>query len=96
MTHAIPSPDDVDALVEEIRPLLANRNPDLVGAALADLTAILLAGHVVLDDLGEVDVKANAQFREALIEIHITAVRRLIPINEAMIMEQRRSKAVAS
>lgn len=34
-----------DVLVEQIRPILAGQNPDAVGATLAQLLAIFIAGH---------------------------------------------------
>jgi hypothetical protein len=40
-----PTPAKSDALVERIRPILAGQSPEVVGAALADLLAILLAGY---------------------------------------------------
>jgi hypothetical protein len=65
------------ALVERIRPLLAGRHPDIVGAALADLLATWLAGFRVPDN-----PKATTEFREHLLKMHIDCMRPLIAINE--------------
>jgi hypothetical protein len=71
---------EVERLVEQIRPvlfpLLAGHPPEIQGAVLADLTAIWLAGHVQRDD-----PELTAKLREALLDLHITAVRELLPIN---------------
>ena len=71
---------EVDELVERIRPalfpLLAGKHPEIQGAALADLTAIWLAGHVHPGD-----PEMTAGLRESLLELHITAIRKLIPVN---------------
>ncbi|WP_038384925.1 hypothetical protein [Bradyrhizobium elkanii] len=37
-----------DALVEQIRPILAGQTPEVVGATLAQLLAIFIAGHAPL------------------------------------------------
>ena len=55
---------------------LIGRSVEVQGAALADLLAIWLAGHVNIDDPDHSD-----DIREAMLEIHIKAVRELIPIN---------------
>jgi hypothetical protein len=70
----------VEQIVRRIKPILAHNPPDIVGAALADLLAIWLASHIVIDDLGE-----TAAMRDRLIESHVAMVRELIPINEAEI-----------
>lgn len=70
---------EVQRLVEKIRPLLfpllAGHPPEIQGAALADLTAIWLAGHIY-----DGDAEATAGLRESLLEYHMAAVRALIPI----------------
>jgi hypothetical protein len=65
------------ALVERIRPLLAGRNPDIVGAALADLLATWLACFRVPGD-----PKATTEAREHMLQMHIECMRPLIAINE--------------
>ena len=74
---------EVAILVEMIRPLLAGRSPEVVSATLADLLSMWLAGHFVGGD------KENAALREQLLADHVELVRRLIPVNEQMILEQR-------
>jgi hypothetical protein len=49
---------------------------------LADLTALLLAGHVA-----ENPVKTQA-VRDKVLKIHLRAIKALVPINENMIREQ--------
>lgn len=73
-------PAMVDPIVDQIRPLLAGQPAELVGAVLADLLAIWLAGHIIPDDPAE----TNA-LREALLDFHIRLVRRLIPVHAAAI-----------
>lgn len=68
--HAMPSiPADVDALVEQIRPLLGSKPPELQSAVLADLLAIFLAGHHPL-------------IREEALRRHVETARALIEPNE--------------
>ena len=68
-------PEDAEALVERIRPLLAGKPPPLQGAVLADLLAIWLAGH-------------DASLRDELLKAHIESVRALIAPNVALINER--------
>jgi hypothetical protein len=44
--HTEPTSEAIIALAEKIIPLLADKHPTLVGGALAELTAIWLAGHI--------------------------------------------------
>jgi len=71
------NPEHVDALVDEIKPILAGHAPNLVGAVLADLLAIFMAG-------------LHPALREEILEMHIKSVRGLIPINEARMREEGR------
>lgn len=66
----------VARLVERIKPILAGQPPEVQGAALADLLAIWLAGHVYENLPGATDA-----MREALLLAHIEQVRALVPIN---------------
>lgn len=69
----------VEELVERVRPLLAGVPPEIVGAALADLTAIWLAGHYVEGDAVKTD-----RVRGALMLEQWRAVRRLTAVNADM------------
>jgi hypothetical protein len=66
----------VDKLVKAIVPLLKGKSVQVQGAALADLLAIWLAGHV-----NRADPDDSASVREEMLELHLKAVRALIPIN---------------
>lgn len=82
-------------LGEAIRPLLAGKAPAVQGAALADLLALWLAGHVLQKDDGEVDDKATRELRLGLLKQHCAVVEELIPLNFAMRVEpelERRKK----
>jgi len=74
MSMTTPTPHEVDALVERIKLLLRGQGPELQGAALADLVAIFFAGH-------------HPAMREEMIGHWLTAMRGLIPINEALQFE---------
>jgi hypothetical protein len=76
---SLTNPDvlEIVALVEQIRPLFAGREPDIVGGALADLLATWLAGFRVLDN-----PKATTEFREAMLQMHLECMHPLIAINE--------------
>lgn len=71
---------DVEAIVRRARPALAGHPGPNQGAALADLLATWLAGHIIPGDPAETDA-----LREDLLTRHIAAVRDLIPVNAAMI-----------
>jgi len=71
-----PATAPVAAMVEAARPIFAGRHPMHVGAALADLAAIWLAGH-------------PEQAREELLALHVDYIRKLIPINAAALEERR-------
>jgi len=70
---------EIEAIVAAIRPLLAGKPPEIQGAALADLLATWLAGYVAGDE-GKTD-----DLRERLLQHHLRTVRRLLPVNHAMI-----------
>jgi hypothetical protein len=70
--EAVTDPRLVEPLVERIKPILAGNPGQIQGAVLADLLAIFLAGHA-------------PPLREQILAIHLETVRRLIPVNEAMI-----------
>lgn len=61
-----------DALVERIRPLLAGHPPEVQGAALADLVAIFIAGHI------SVDRDTTLMVQSVLIEAHQQLVTELV------------------
>ena len=68
----------VENLVKAIVPLLRGKSVQVQGAALADLLAIWLAGHVDHDDP---EGQNSDRVREEMLELHLKAVRALIPIN---------------
>jgi hypothetical protein len=76
--------DQVAVLVEHIRPFLAGQKPEVVGGVLADLLAMLLAGHFAETEAD------TAKLREELLRLHFEAVRELIGPNERMILERTR------
>jgi len=54
-----------DSLAAKIHVLLAGQGADVQGAAIADLTAIWLAGHIVSDN-----VAATAGLRAEMFKMH--------------------------
>ena len=73
---------EVEALVNAVRPLFAGKSAGVQGAALADLLAMWLAGHVIREDS-----EASARLREQMLEAHLIAVRALVPVNYAGLIE---------
>jgi hypothetical protein len=73
----------VTELSEDIGQLLYGQGPEVQGAVLADLLAILIAGHIVPGNAA-----ATAELREALLQHHLKCVRELIPINEEMALSK--------
>jgi len=61
---------DSGKLVEAIKPIMAGQNPAIQGAVLGDLMAMWLAGHPDF-------------IREAMLELQMSHIRRLMPIMEA-------------
>ena len=68
------------ALGALIRPMLAGHHSFVQGAALADLVAIWIVGHLV-----EGDPAATAALRAELMARHSKAVADLVPINAHLI-----------
>jgi hypothetical protein len=73
--------EQVVALVERVKPLFAGKAPEVQAGALADLLAMWLAGHLILDD-----PVATEKMRAELLDYHLGAVRDLIPVNEREIL----------
>jgi hypothetical protein len=83
--------DAVWRLVRAVTPHFRGKAPEVQGAALADLLATWLAGHVVPGS--EADTEAS---REAVLQLHLDAVRRLIPLNfKAYVAPQMKEAAKA-
>jgi hypothetical protein len=70
------SPEASDAIVAQIKPLLAGKPVELQGLVLADCLAIWLAGHQV-----EGDAEGTRQLRKAILEFHLEQVRDLTTVN---------------
>ena len=64
-----------EKLARRCSPMFKGQHPDVQSAALVDLVARHLAGHVALGD-----ELATAVLREMMFEAFITAVRQIIPI----------------
>jgi hypothetical protein len=75
----------VEILSNQIRELFQGRQPDVIGATLADLLATLLAGFIVEDD----EIETN-KLREEMLAIHIDGVRKMIPANAREIHKKER------
>ena len=76
-THDVTA--EVGPLVEMIAMLLHGRGPELQGAALADLVAMLFAGH-------------HPALRDECIDLWVKAMRDLIPVNEAIMFDRHGGK----
>jgi len=77
------------ALARRVAPLFDGRPPEVVGLALADLTATLLASH-----FGENGAE-TAKLRQDLLDLHVRTVRSLIPVNEERVLSAARDRADA-
>jgi hypothetical protein len=62
-----------DAIVEQIKPLLAGKGAAVQGSVLADLTAIWIAGHIVPGDPA-----ATRELQAGMLEVHRQTVADLI------------------
>jgi hypothetical protein len=65
--------DAVEAqrIANRIKPLLAGSSPEVMGAALAELLSLWLAGHY----------QGGPELIERMLELHIEVVRKLVPVN---------------
>jgi hypothetical protein len=72
-------PAEVESIVESIKPLLAGREPEIQSAVIADLLAMWLAGHRLIDPkkFSKRKVQELQRFREELLQGHIALVRTL-------------------
>jgi hypothetical protein len=68
--------DQVHKIVVAIGPLLHGQDPLITSAALADLVAMLIAGHRII---GKPAATKNLQ--KTLLQLHVETVRKLIPVN---------------
>jgi hypothetical protein len=68
-----------EALAKQCYPIFAGQDPNVVAAALAELLALLLAGHFVSND--PADTQA---MRDGILALHIETVKKLVPVMEAM------------
>jgi hypothetical protein len=66
----------IQRIVNQIRPLLANQPPDIQGGVLIELLATFIAGHHPL-------------LRDELLTLHVNIVRELVPECEAEIFATR-------
>lgn len=78
-------PSVVVELVRRICPILSGHSPDVQSAALADLTAMWLAG---MQDIENPDNPALLALREELFKHWCAMVRELVPVNSAMLRER--------
>lgn len=74
--------DEVMETVAKISPYLSGRHPDVVGAILADLVAMWLAGHQPRD--GKTKDQALWARKELLTE-WVGLAEKLIPVNEKIV-----------
>jgi hypothetical protein len=73
---------DSITLTGKIRRMLEGKPPEMQGAVLADLLAMWLAGHV-----SPGDEPATDGWRELVLQVHLEAVRKLIPVNYKIYVE---------
>jgi hypothetical protein len=66
-------------IVEQIRPLLAGREPVVQSAVLAELLSLLLAGHWIPGEPNQTEI-----FRRELLSVHSKLVWELIKVNAAI------------
>ena len=84
MTTASDQAREAQALEKQLSRLLMGKDPGVQGAALANLLALWLAGHVV-----QGDPQATQALREAMLEVHLSAVWQLVPINYEAFIEPK-------
>lgn len=73
---------DAAQMFDEMAEIMRNHHPFVQGAVLADLLALWIAGHFTENE------QQTIRIRDKILDEHIKAVRKLIPINEKIIVEQ--------
>jgi hypothetical protein len=76
MQDAEKDADQALDLVRDCSRLFAGKPAEVQGAALADLLALWLAGHVIVGD-----PKATERVRKEVLAMHLETVWNLVPIN---------------
>lgn len=66
---------EMNAIVEQIRPILSGQQPELIGCVLADLTATWIAGHFVYSSN-----EGTREWREVLLRLHVEAVQAILAL----------------
>lgn len=69
--------EEVLAIAEKIKPLLAGHRPEMQGAVLAELTSIWLGGHTIKGKRGE-----TFKLRKDVLDMHNRAIWILMQLNE--------------
>jgi hypothetical protein len=77
-----PETDEAMALIEKASVLFAYKHPQLVGAALTDLMATWMSGHLVVDEKGKEDAPATRRMREQVIKIQMRAVWQMVELRD--------------
>ena len=73
-------------LVQQISPILKGKGPTLQSCVLAELFAMVVAGHVVIDDeTKRVSDHLTDECRKDLIEGWLEMVNRLVPLHHERI-----------
>jgi hypothetical protein len=80
-------------MVELVSKIFAGQPAEAVGAALGDLVATFIAGHVILDDNRQIKRSETEKVREVMLEQHVELVKDLIPENEREILKRLRKTA---
>lgn len=70
-------------LIEQIGSLLEGQDPDVAGAALADLMATLLAAH-----FSKSGAKQTKKLRAYLLKEWVRTIEGLIPVNEKILLSK--------
>src|SRR4051794_13500784 len=77
-------------LVARMAPILLGHSPEVQSAALADLVALWLARHQIIDGDKFVIGPEIDDTREKMLDEFVGFVRSLIPVNDAIIREQNK------
>src|SRR5258705_12584064 len=78
-------------LVARIAPILYGQESEVQSAALADLVALWLAGHQVIDGNKFVTGSEVDDTRDKMLDEFVERVRSLVPVNDAIIREQNQN-----
>lgn len=78
----------VAQVVQDCSAHMQGKPPEIQGAVLVELVSMYLAGHFIADSPEE-----TKRLRETMLQLHVSTVRDLIPVNERQVLERLKRRS---